>query len=97
MAPEFCQTPLARRDLAGIHDWTSTKFGRQQADRYVADIASVFMLVAENPGIAREAGDVRKDLFKCVSSSQVIFLRFQKNTVTIVRILHGSMDFNRWL
>lgn len=55
------------------------------------------MLVAENPGFAREAGDVRKDLFKCVSSSQVIFLRFQKNTVTIVRILHGSMDFNRWL
>ncbi len=97
MALEIRLTPLALRDLAGIHDWTWNKFGFLQADRYVSDLASLFKLVAENPGLARSANETRKDLFKCGSGSHVVFFRVSKRTLTVVRILHGGMDFNRWL
>lgn len=79
MALEVRLTPLARRDLAGIHDWTIGKFGLQQADRYVADLAAVFLLVAESPGIAREADEVRRESFSNVVPGHMSsFSGFQK-------------------
>ena len=97
MALEVRVKPLARKDLAEIHDWTWFRFGQAQADRYISDIASGFKLIAENPGIASDASSVRKGLKKFISGSHILFLRVDRKTVTIIRILHGSMDHSRWL
>ncbi|MGB8817443.1 MAG: type II toxin-antitoxin system RelE/ParE family toxin [Rhizobiaceae bacterium] len=97
MALEIRLTPRARHDLASVHDWTWRRFGEMQANKYSSDIAGAFALIAENPGMARDASAIVRDLKRTVSGSHVIFLRITGETLTVVRILHGSMDFDRWL
>ena len=97
MALEIRLTPRARRDLAEIHDWTWFRFGQKQADNYVSEIAESFRLVADNPTLARDAGNVREGLKKIVAGSHIVFLRYNSKTVTIVRILHGAMDYRKHL
>jgi plasmid stabilization system protein ParE len=38
MALEVRLTPGARRDIAGIYDWSASKFGLAQADRYALEL-----------------------------------------------------------
>jgi toxin ParE1/3/4 len=97
LAFEIRLTPQARFDLVEVHDWTWFRFGQKQADNYVAEIAASFRLVAENPALARDAGNVREGLKKIVSGSHIVFMRQSSKTVTIVRILHGAMDHRKHL
>jgi toxin ParE1/3/4 len=97
MALEVRLTPGARRDLAGIYDWSAGKFGLAQADRYAFELNEAIQFLAENPGLARDASRIRAGLLKHVSGSHVVYMRVSKAILTVVRILHGSMDAGRWL
>lgn len=97
MALEVRLTPGARRDLAGIYDWTASEFGLEQADRYALQLDQAFQFIAENPGLARDASAIRAGLLRHVSGSHVIYVRVSKGLLSIVRILHGRMDAGRWL
>ena len=97
MALEIRLTPQARSDLAEIHDWTWFRFGQKQADNYVSEIAESFRLVADNPGLARDAGNFREGLKKIVAGTYIVFMRCNPKTVIIVRILHCAMDHRKHL
>lgn len=87
----------ARRDLAGIHEWTVEAFGEAQADAYVRQIDEVLRRVTTTPALARDASRLRPDLFKSVAGSHVAYFRYQGVDLLVVRILHGRMDPERWL
>jgi toxin ParE1/3/4 len=97
MALEIRLTPGARRDLAHIFDWSADRFGLAQADRYAFELSQAFQFTAENPGLARDASSIRAGLLRHVSGSHVIYMRISKDILTVVRILHGSMDAGRWM
>ena len=44
--------PLAREDLADIWQWTSDRYGEDQADRYIAEFHDAMALLADNPRLA---------------------------------------------
>ncbi len=97
MALEVRLTPGARRDLANIYDWTLRRFGLEQAERYAQEFDQTFGYIAENPGLARDASNIRPGLFKLISGSHVVYVRISNTVLTVVRILHGGMDAGRWL
>jgi toxin ParE1/3/4 len=97
MALEIRLTPGARRDLAGIYDWSAGKFGLAQADRYALELNDAFQFLSENPGLARDASIIRAGLKRHASGSHVVYVRISKTVLKVVRILHGSMDAGRWL
>ncbi len=88
---------LARKDLAQIRLWTVKNFGPAQANHYLAQIHDTLRVIAENPGVALDASDIRSHLNKTTARSHVAFFYVTGATVDVVRILHGGMDFNRWL
>ena len=87
----------ARKDLSAIGRWSQTQFGTAQANAYLETIDEVLRLMAENPGLARDASDIRKGLFKAIAGSHIAYFRKDERSITVQRILHGSMDAGRWL
>jgi toxin ParE1/3/4 len=87
----------ARKDLADIRNWTFKNFGADQANRYLAQLTDSLKNIAENPGLARDASDIRPELHKTVSRSHIVYFLLSETRLDVVRILHGSMDAGRWM
>jgi toxin ParE1/3/4 len=87
----------ARKDLADIRNWTFKTFGPDQANRYLAQLSESLRNIAENPGLARDASDIREGMHKTVTRSHIVYFLLSKTRLDVVRILHGSMDAGRWL
>ena len=73
MALEIRLTPSALRDMRNLYDWSVDRFGIVQANHYSSQIMNAIDLMAESPGLARDASAVRKKLYKYSSGSHVIF------------------------
>ena len=84
---------LADRDLGGIADYTIETFGLEQARRYGESLDTCFNLLADNPGIGRNADELAPGLHRFNHQSHVIFYRPVPGKLLIVRVLHESMDF----
>ena len=87
----------ARKDLSEIRRWTLKTFGPDQANRYLAQLHDSLRNIAENPGLARDASDVRPGLHKTVARSHIVYFLLSDSRLDVARILHGSMDAGRWL
>ncbi len=87
----------ARRDLTEIRGWTVKTFGPDQANRYLAQLHDSVRNIAENPGLARDASDLREGVHKTVARSHIVYFLLSESRLDVVRILHGSMDAGRWL
>jgi toxin ParE1/3/4 len=90
-------SPRAQRDVAEIWDYTSKRWGPQQAEDYVRQIRASIEVVAANPSIARRCEEIRAGYRKFPAGAHVLFLRQRTYGIEIVRILHGRMDFDRRL
>ncbi len=55
----FVPSPRARADLGAIWDYTAERWGQEQAERYVRQIQAALEALADNPGLGRDAGDIR--------------------------------------
>ena len=82
----------AARDLEEIFDYTAEEFGLDQAVSYVSSFDEQFAYLAGCPKIGRERNEIKKGLRSIPKENHILFYRIIKNTVRIVRILHGSRD-----
>jgi toxin ParE1/3/4 len=94
----------ARSDLAEIWRFSYSRWGLEQADRYVSEIYRAFAKLAADPSLGRPftrkrkaAGKRRKATRKYRCGSHLIFHRRQRDRIHIVRILHESMEHERHL
>lgn len=89
----FLFSPAARADLAEIWDYTAERWGVEQAERYVRDIADAGRALADGRREGRAADDVRPGYLKLAVGSHFLFYRVTvAGIVDIVRILHQRMD-----
>ena len=88
-------TPLARRDLDDIWQYSAKRWGEDQAEVYLRHIDVATRRIAENPSIARLCDDVREGYRVLLCASHNIYFRTTKDAVVIVRILHTRMDPDR--
>ena len=85
----------AEADLDGIYDYSVREWGARQADRYVVMIRTRIEWLATGATASRRAEEVGPGLRRAVVGSHVVFFREDAAAVTVVRVLHQSMDVGR--
>jgi toxin ParE1/3/4 len=94
---EIILSPSAVRDLQSISDYSIRNWGAQQEERYLRGLWEKLGLIQSNP----ESHQLREDLEKGCHSARhekhIIIFAVQGQTLQIIRILHGAMDFSNYL
>ena len=85
--------PEAQTDIVGILQYTLESWGQSQADKYQRIIDEEFSAIRTNPGIGHSRLDVPQRYKARQAGQHVIIFRVEAETIYVVRILHGSMDF----
>jgi toxin ParE1/3/4 len=85
-------TQLARSQLLAIHRYTEEKFGRAQADKYLAGFHRIFSLVAKVPKMGRRASDIKPGYRRHLYHVHRIFYTVEDDCVVIRAIYHTSLD-----
>ena len=85
-------TEQAEQDLAAIIDFTQGRWGKAQANNYLDNLCTKAQTLADNPalGFPREA--LAAGLLSFPHQSHIIFYLPQPDGITIVRVLHASVD-----
>lgn len=96
--PTFTLTNMAFADLKDIGHHTLEKWGREQRNLYLKMLDTTFRQLAANPLKGKDCSDIRNGYRKFNAGSHVIFYRqMSRDTIEIVRILHGRMDYETQL
>ncbi len=83
----------AGRDIEEIYLYGFLSFGERQADIYAHKLEDCFHIIMENPNIGRLDIRVNPAIRRMEFESHVIFYDVFDAKISIVRILHKSMDF----
>ena len=87
----------AAADLDRIHEYTILNFGLKQAREYLSGLHERFEALAENPMHGRNASELSPGLRRLEYQSHVVFYVPKEKGIRIVRVLHQSMDVNRYV
>lgn len=93
----FQLTNKAYTDLKNIAKYTPSTWGIEQRKEYLARLDQAFHMIAENSGIGRNCDNIRKGYYSYPAGRHLVFYRIEDKAVTIVRILHQSMDVEQQL
>ena len=85
-------SPLAECDLEEIWLYTLRTWSRDQADRYHITMINAIEGLASGERIGRDASDIREAYLKYAVGRHVVFYRDGGDHLTIIRVLHQSMD-----
>ena len=90
---------LASQDLENIWLYTFEEWSIEQADRYLNLIMDEIEYVAQKPESGFDFSSVRKNYYRTIIKSHLIFYRIDKKNVIIeiIRILHQRMDIENRL
>lgn len=83
--------PLAEKDLEEIWRYTYETWSLEQADRCYAELVRAFQQLALRQRCWLTT-DLRKGYFRGLVVRHQIFFRETESKITIIRILHQSMD-----
>lgn len=87
----------AQEDIEATYNFGFRKFGKEQALHYLMGMRSHFELLLKNPEIGKQRDEIKKGLYSIPYASHLIFYRFLKNHIRIVRVLHASRDLRKFL
>ena len=88
-------SPVARDDLKKIYQYGALNWGVSRATRYLDGLKYHFWRLSEYPQLGTERGELLSAMRSLAVESHVIFYRTRKQTLEIVRILHGRQDPQR--
>ncbi len=89
--------PKADNDLKTIYEYSVQEFGSVRADQYIRELDVAFHKLADEPNLGRDSHHIRPGLLAYRVASHVIFFKPAVDGVTILRVLHKSMDYARHL
>jgi toxin ParE1/3/4 len=82
----------AKRDLERIGEYARRKWGAAQKRKYLGQIKDGIKALRDAPGIGARRDDIHTGLRAHPTRKHVIFYRETKTELTIVRVLHESMN-----
>ncbi len=89
----FLLSPAARDDLTEIWDYTASRWGVEQAERYFRELTTACQGLADKRLTGRAIDDIRAGYSKLSVGSHYLFYRLtDSGVVDIVRVLHQRMD-----
>lgn len=89
---EYCLTPAAENDLAGIWRYSFQKWGGLQADIYVDSLAKVLAELASFPEIAFSCEHIRAGYRHWHFERHMIYFHQTDYGIVVIRILHVRMN-----
>lgn len=93
--PEYRFTPEAEDDLQGVIDYTIEHWGKEQAHKYIDGLEELAARLAETPGLGANRSQMIGGLISFPYVSHVLYYLLQDHGITIIRVLHKSMDAKR--
>ena len=85
--------PRAVRDLDQIWTYTSERWGKAQAERYLRAIRAECAALASGAHTGTDASDIAPAYRKARAGRHVVFFRLAPDgDIDVVRILHDRMD-----
>lgn len=87
----------AVRDLDSILIYTEKRYGRTQRKKYSKQIESRLKDLAKNPSLGRSCEHVLPGYRYYLEGKHYLFYKQDKSTLTVIRILHSRMDYQRIL
>ena len=93
----FILSPAAIFDLQSISSYTLETWGAEQEELYLKSLWQKFMLIQSAPENHRLRDDLAKGCYSARFEKHVIFFAIRGQTLEIIRILHGAMDFRAHL
>jgi len=97
MTGRYVLSPRAQLDLDDIWNYTESRWGIGQPEKYTRQLWQHIKAIAARPTSGRACPEVRAGYHKYRSGSHFLFCRITSNGVDVVRILHERMDFERHL
>ncbi|WP_454745076.1 type II toxin-antitoxin system RelE/ParE family toxin [Ciceribacter selenitireducens] len=89
-----CRTTVeADRDIIEIYVLGAQQFGVAQSERYVDELFNTFVLLAENPKMARERRELNPPMRLHPYHAHLIAYVVRDGGILIVRVLHGRQDW----
>ena len=86
----------ARRNARAIWDYIAAESTTAVADRLCAKLYDALELIARMPGMGHTRSDVKDPQYRFRTvKPYVMAYHYSSRRVTVVRILHGGMDFRR--
>ncbi|HSC76179.1 MAG TPA: type II toxin-antitoxin system RelE/ParE family toxin [Pseudomonadales bacterium] len=92
----FKLRPKAEEDLENIYQYSIEHWGNTRADEYIREISTAFLTLAENPLLGRDCSDIRPEFRAFTVASHVVFYKPSNSGVAVVRVLHQSMDCQKY-
>jgi toxin ParE1/3/4 len=87
----------AEADMLGIAEYSLRQWGERQAARYLAGLAACCGQVADHPLMGRACSQILPGLRRIEQGRHVVFFLVAEGDVLIVRVLHNSMQPERWI
>lgn len=85
-------TEKAERDLEAIIDYTVKKWGSLQALQYIDGLEELAQILADNPDIGLKRDAIHEGLLSFLYRRHILFYTKDLHGVSIIRVLHASMD-----
>ena len=82
----------AERDLEDIIDYTLQQWGPAQAHAYIDGLETRVQLLADNPDLGTKREALFEGLLSFPHESHILYYLKQAHGITILRVLHQSMD-----
>ncbi len=89
--------PKADQDLTNIYHYSVQEFGEKRAELYIKNLDASFKKLAQQPELAKDYHFVRASLLAYSVVSHVVFFKKSDWGITVLRVLHCSMDYGRHL
>ena len=89
-------TPLSKEDIDDIWSYTLQQWGVKQAVIYTKSLRDSCQALTK-PFAVGQSTDIREGYFKYRSGEHFIYYKEGETEITVIRILHKSMDVGRHL
>ncbi len=92
----FYFTEQAEKDLEAIIDFTLQRWGSVQSHTYIDTLQETAQILADNHLLGTERDGLSHGLRSFPYQSHLLFYVIQQEGITIVRVLHSSVDVARY-
>jgi toxin ParE1/3/4 len=89
--------PKAYDDLTNIYQYSLKEFGHAKATEYIKSLDEAFNKLAQDNNLGTDYSDIRPELLASLAASHIVFFKRSEYGITVIRVLHQSMDFDRHL
>lgn len=93
---EYRLSEAAQNDLREILEYTRASWGDRRAKHYLIELTLRFEELANFPGLGRKRENIGLGIRSFQASHHIVFYREKPEAIEIARILHPSMELERY-